>query len=89
MLLMCKLINKSIIQLRYLRPPLTKIPPFVQGNPKYRLKMIELNPIARQNVFAFFARSNASIQLGRQTNQRFDLENKSMALDKLKSSRED
>ena len=86
---MCKLINKSIIQLRYLRPPLTKIPPFVQANPRYRLKMIELNPIARQNVSAFFVRSSASIQLERRTSQRFDLENKSMALDKSKSSRED
>ena len=87
--MLLKLPLKSIIQLRYLRPPLTKIPPFVQANPRYRLKMIELNPIARQNVFAFFARSNASIQLGMRTNQRFDLENKSMALDKSKSSRED
>ena len=86
---MCKLINKSIIQLRYLRPPLTKIPPFVQANPRYRLKMIELNPIARQNVSAFFVRSSASIQLERRTSQRFDLENKSMALDKSKLSRED
>lgn len=71
----------GIIQLRCLRPPLTKILLFVPANPRYRLKMIASG---RPLLFAFFARSNASNRPERQTSQKFDLENKLMAPDKSK-----